>query len=186
VSGGTRLVETTREGKQVNLKVYGSGDVFGLLSMAGEFHHRADVIAIDYSEILEFDAQQTRTLSHQYPDIALRIVDLLVLHTEHAHTRIRTLAAEKVKQRLARSLLHFCQKFGSAETDGMIEVANLTQQDFAEFTGTTVETVNRHLREWEQKGIIKRHRMRLTIIDPAPLHDLVGQSSDNSHGYNID
>lgn len=184
--GGMRLVERTDEGKQVNLKVYGPGDVFGLLSLAGDFTHRADVVAVGYSEVLAFDALQTRELSHQYPEIALKIVDLLVLHIEHAHTRIRTLAAEKVERRLARSLLHFCQKFGSPGTNGTLQAANITQQDLAEFTGTTVESVNRHLRKWEQHGIITRRRMQITILDPAQLHDLANGSSDDGGGYSTD
>lgn len=186
LSGGMRLVENIEEGKQVSLKVYGAGDVFGLLALAGEFTHRADVVAVSYSEILEFNAPQTRILSQQYPEIALRIIDLLVLHVEHAHTRIRTLAAEKVERRLARSLLHLCQKFGSPETKGLLQVSNFTQQDIAEFTGTTIETVNRHLRNWEHLGIITRQRMQITIVDLAQLHDLANGSSDNGAGYSVD
>lgn len=186
LSGGVRLVETIEDGKQVNIKVYGPGDVFGLLSFAGDFTHRADVVAVSYSEILSFNAQQTRTLSQQYPEIALRIIDLLVLHVDHAHTRIRTLAAEKVEKRLARSLIHFCQKFGSAEANGMLRATNISQQDLAEFTGTTIETVNRHLRNWEELGMIKRGRMQITIVDLTQLHDLASGSPTNGQGYNMD
>lgn len=186
LSGGVRLVENIEEGKQVNLKVYGPGDVFGLLSFAGEFTHRADVITVGYSEILAFNALQTRAISQQYPEIAWKIIDLLVLHIEHAHTRIRTLAAEKVERRLARSLLHFCQKFGSPGTNGTLEAANITQQDLAEFTGTTVETVNRHLRKWEQLDIITRRRMQIVIVSPVKLRDLANGSSGNGQGYSDD
>lgn len=186
LSGGVRLIEHVDAGKQVNLKVYGPGDVFGLLSLAGEFTHQADVVAVGYSEILAFNATQTRQLSQQYPEIALRIIDLLVLHVEHAHTRIRTLAAEKVERRLARSLLHFCQKFGRPGPDGSLQSANITQQDLAEFTGTTIETVNRHLRKWEQLEIITRRRMQITIVDPEQLHGLANGSPDNDRGYGAD
>ncbi|NJO82254.1 MAG: Crp/Fnr family transcriptional regulator [Blastochloris sp.] len=186
LSGGVRLVENLEEGKQVNLKIYGPGDVFGLLSLAGEFTHRADLVAVGYSEILAFDALRTRELSQQYPEIAWKLIDLLVLHVEHAHTRIRTLAAEKVERRLARSLLHFCQKFGSPGTNGTLQAANITQQDLAEFTGTTVESVNRHLRKWEQLDIITRHRMQIMIVDPVQLYDLANGSSDNGRGYSAD
>lgn len=186
LSGGVRLVEHVEEGKQVNLKIYGPGDVFGLLSLAGEFTHRADVIAVVDSEILTFNALQTRDLSQQYPEIALTIIDLLVLHVEHAHTRIRTLAAEKVERRLARSLLHFYQKFGHSEANGTLHAANFTQQDLAEFTGTTIETVNRHLRNWEQLRIITRRRMQITIIDLVKLDSLANGSSDNRPGYSDD
>jgi CRP-like cAMP-binding protein len=186
LSGGVRLVENIEGGKQVNLKVYGPGDVFGLLSLAGEFPHRADVIAVGHTEVLAFSTLQTRQLSQQYPEIAWKIIDLLVLHVDHAHTRIRTLAAEKVERRLARSLLHFCQKFGSPETNGTLQVANFTQQDLAEFTGTTIETVNRHLRKWEQLDIITRRRMQITVVDPVQLRNLANGSSDNDRGYSTD
>lgn len=183
LKGGVRLVENTEEGKQINLKIYGPGDVFGLLSLAGEFSHRADVIAVGRSEILVFDALQTRDLAHKYPDIALRIIDLLVLHVEHAHTRIRALAVEKTERRLARSLLHFCTKFGDTGPDDTLQSANFTQQDLAEFTGTTIETVNRILRDWEKRGMITRRRMQITITDVAQLQSLAHAASSNDRGY---
>lgn len=186
LSGGMRLVENVEDGKQVNIKVYGPGDVFGLLSLAGEFTHRGDVVAIGHSEVLWFDALQTRDLSQQYPEIGLKIIELLVLHIEHAHTRIKTLAADKVEQRLARSLLHFCQKFGSSVSNGALQAANFTQQDLAEFTGTTIETVNRHLRNWEKLGYIMRRRMQITIVDPEQLHILAIGSSEDGRGYSMD
>jgi len=183
LKGGVRLVENTEEGKQINLKIYGPGDIFGLLSLAGEFVHRADVVAVGRSEILAFDAQQTRELAHQYPDITLRIIDLLVLHVEHAHERIRALAVEKTERRLARSLLHFCTKFGDPGPDNTLHSSNFTQQDLAEFTGTTVETVNRLLREWEKRGMIKRRRMQITISNVAQLRALAQATPGDDRGY---
>ena len=184
VSGGMRLIESVEDGKQVNLKVYGPGDIFGLLSMAGQFSHRADVVAADYSEVLEFNAMKTRKLSHEYPEIALRIIDLLVLHVEHAHTRIRTLAGEKVERRLARSLLHFCQKFGSVIGETLS--ANFSQQDIAEFTGTTVETVNRTFKKWENQNLIQRSRMSVAVIDAAGLRKIADNEGEPGMGYYVE
>lgn len=184
LSGGVRLIENTEDGKQVNLKVYGPGDIFGLLAWAGKFTHKADVVAVDHTEVLVFSAAQARSLSHQYPEIALKIIDLLVIHVEHAHTRIRSLAAEKVERRLARSLLHFCEKFGKSTIDH--PSANFSQQDIAEFTGTTVETVNRTFKKWEKQQLIQQSRMSVIVTNPAGLRKIAGDKQDAGMGYFVE
>lgn len=164
-SGGLQLVEYTPDGKAVNLKLYGRGDFFGMLAISGEFPHPAGVVAAQDSEVIGFRASELRRLVERYPSLGLLFIDMLVDHTHHAHQRIRHLATERVGQRVARALLHFHNKFEAGATpDGTIRI-NLTQQDLAEFVGSAVETVNRTLRVWEDRNVLKRSRMHIELLD---------------------
>jgi len=185
LSGGVRLVEHTTEGKALNLKVYGPGDVFGLLAIAGGFTYHAGVVALTTSDVIAFDGVQTRQLLHQHPDLALRIIDELVDHVHHSHDRIRQMAVEKVRRRVARALLHFCSKFGQTEPDNRVS-ANFSQKDIAEFTGTTIETVNRFLREWEKLGYIEWKRMRIILLEPEKLHQIADDNEDMGMTYLVE
>lgn len=178
LEGGVRLVEHTDTGKNVNLKVYGVGDVFGLLAVAGDYVHPAAVQAVSDCVVVGIRGRAARQLMQRYPQFALRVIDCLVDHVHHAHTRIRHLAVEQTQRRLARAVVHFFQKFGLENGSSVSINAKLTQQDVAEFTGTTVETVNRILRAWKKEGIVDLSRQSISLLDVAALQEIAGMELD--------
>lgn len=184
--GGVQLIEHTLEGKAVNLKVYGRGDLFGMLAISGSFPHPASIVAAQESEIIGLRGTEVRKILMKHPSLALIFIDLLVDHVHHAHQRIRHLATERVERRLARALLHFYDKFGSRE-DGVWRIqAVLTQQDLAEFIGTTVETINRTLRIWEDENLLRRSRMRIDLLDLEGLRRYAEGQPRDEMSYLLD
>jgi len=184
--GGIRLVEQTYEGKSVNIKIYGPGDIFGLLSISGKHIHDAAAITPDHSKILCFNGQDVRQLMHIHPEFAVRVIDCLVDHVHHAHSRIRQLAVERVEKRLAQALLRFHAKFGH-EAEGTYRIdANITQKDFAEFTGTTLESVNRVFRKWSDAGYLEVQRRQIDILRPDQLHEIAQQPMENDMSSHLE
>lgn len=172
--GGVRLIEHTSDGQQVNIKVYGTGDLLGLLSISGSYPHPSSAEAIDDTQVIGISGDTMRQLIGCHPVLGLWIVDLLVNHVHHAHSRIRHLVAERVEQRLARGLLHYCEKFGHRVDDDFVSIdITLSQQDMADFSGTTLETVNRTLKAWEDKGYIRRARQHIDVLNCSALAQLV-------------
>lgn len=175
-SGGVRLVEHTEDGQDVQLKVFAQGEIFGLLAISGEYPHPASIQALDKSTVVGFRGSEARELMRQHPTFALLIVDLLVEHVHHSHSRIRQFAAERVERRLARALLHYGDKFGTL-TSGVVSIdIALSQKDLAEFVGTTVETVNRTLKIWEQREYIRRSRQHIDLLDRLALMAVAEES----------
>lgn len=166
-SGGLRLVEHTARGKSVTIKLYGAGEIFGLLSITDNLKHHASAEAIQPSRVIVASSRDVKDLINTYPSLGMRFIELLVEHTHHAHERIRNLALEDAKQRLARALVFMYNKFGQIEC---------TQQELAEFIGVAVETVNRTLTSWEQRGWLTRGRGRITLLDPAQLQAIFTES----------
>lgn len=174
-SGGVKLIEHTPQGKVVNHKVYGPGDVFGMLAISGAYPHPSAVCSIDESVIIGFPGQIMRDLMGRFSDLGVRIFDLMVEHIHHAHDRLRQMSAERVEQRLARALQHYVEKFGVEQDDKMMIDIPLSQQDVAEFTGTTLETINRTLKRWESEGIVKRARRRIDVLDRDALAEIANR-----------
>ncbi|MCA9887922.1 MAG: Crp/Fnr family transcriptional regulator [Anaerolineae bacterium] len=180
--GGIRLIESTAEGKVVNLKVYGPGDIFGVLVITRDYRHASSAVTIRPTVIFGFDGVEAREIARRHGDFALKIVDKLTEHTHHAHDRIRNLAAERTAKRLAGALLHFHDKFGHEDEGNLVIAADLTQRDISEFTGTTLETVNRYLRNWEKAGYVQIARKRIDILDEQALQEIV-MSQASEFGY---
>lgn len=168
-SGGMRLVSYAEDGQVVTLKVYGAGDVFGLLAISGSYPHPTQIEAIQDSVIIAVDGHDARALMLDYPELALTIIDLLTAHVHEGHERVRHMATKRVDRRLAQSLLKLADKFGREEGSHVTIDLPLTQRDLAEFTGTTVETINRTLTVWEKQGIVACSHKHITILSLCTL-----------------
>ena len=53
--------------------------------------------------------------------------------------------------------------------DGVLIDIRLPQQDLADLVGTTRESVNKQLRSWEEEGLVKLERTRITITQREAL-----------------
>jgi CRP/FNR family transcriptional regulator len=168
-SGGMRLLQYTEDGQCVALKVYGVGDVFGLLAISGSYPHPTQIEAIQESTLIGIDGQDARALMLDYPELALTIIDLLTAHVHEGHDRVRHMATKRVDRRLALTLLKMCDKFGKPLDGNILIDVPMTQRDLAEFSGTTVETINRTLTQWEKQGWLICSHKRLEICDLAAL-----------------
>lgn len=169
LEGGVRLVEQDEKGTSVTLKIYGPGDIFGLLAVSGHYTHPAQIEAIHHSMVIAINGQSTRQLVLEYPELGLAIIDLLTGHVHHAHQRIRYMTAERVDRRLARTLLHYSDKFGKQQCGKISIDVPLSQRDLAEFAGTTVETINRTLTQWSKQGIVASAHKHIDILDREAL-----------------
>jgi len=172
-SGGMRLVSYTEDGQCIALKVYGEGDVFGLLAISGSYPHPTQIEAIQESTLIGIDGQDARALMLDYPQLALTIIDLLTAHVHEGHDRVRHMATKRIDRRLAQSLLKMCEKFGRLMGDNILIDIPMTQRDLAEFTGTTVETINRTLTQWEKQGWLICSHKRLEICDREALQAVI-------------
>ncbi|MGQ9909858.1 MAG: Crp/Fnr family transcriptional regulator [Candidatus Flexifilum sp.] len=176
IEGGVRLVETTPEGQCVHLKVYGRGDLFGALAIADASPHPTGAQAVGAARVAVLPGPTLRALIASSSEIGLFLIDHLVNHVQHAHARIRQLAAERVERRLARAIMHYADKFGSAVDEVIVIDVPLTQKDLADFIGTTPETVNRILKTWEQRRVIRCARQHIDVLDADFLR---------AHGENL-
>jgi len=171
--GGLRLVEATTEGQTIALKIYGIGDLLGLLSLSASFSHptRAEAVVGD-TIVHSLPARALRAAMLEYPPLALLIIDLLTAHVQQSHARLRQTMAERLDRRLARALLHYALKFGEETVNGIIIAVPLSQQDLAQFTGAIVESVNRTLKGWQERGLLTISRQRLELLDCEALEVL--------------
>lgn len=167
--GAVRLVEYGPTGQTVALKIYGSGDIFGLLAVSGTYPHNAQIEAIQETVIASLNGSDTRQLILDHPQLGLTIIDLLTSHVHHAHYRIRDMAAKRVEQRLARAIIHLAEKFGQSQGAILSIELPLSQRDLADYIATTVETINRTLTIWEREEIVRCSHKHIDVLDQASL-----------------
>lgn len=175
LTGGVRLVEQTDGSREVGLKIYGKGDLFGVLAIKGRYPYHSRVEALLDTTVIAIPGEDTRRLVTEHGQFGLNIIDMLIDHVHQAHKRIREMAAEPVNRRLARALLRLCSKFGTQDEDCIHIGMPITQHDLSIFANTTVESVNRTLKQWSTDGIVDTSRMNINIVD----HDALVAIAEN-------
>lgn len=79
------------------------------------------------------------------------------------------MATEQVDQRVAHALLKLVKQTGKKTVEGILIDFPISRQDIAEMTGTTLHTVSRLLSAWEDQGLVKSGRQKVTVVEPHRL-----------------
>jgi CRP-like cAMP-binding protein len=185
LTGRFRLVQHSADGKDVTMATFAPGDVIGLVvALTGEPYPGSGE-ALEDSEVLVLPGDTMWQMMNENARLAVRVLRLVAGHLHEAHNRIRELSAERVQQRIARSLLRLAQKVGVKEggasggsSDSLRLDMRLSRQDLAQMNGTTLETVSRTLTAWERDGIVQAGREQIRILKP---HALVVIAEDLPH-----
>jgi len=79
------------------------------------------------------------------------------------------MSTRQVEQRIAGAVMRLVQQSGR-NTDSGVEIDfPITRQNLAVMTGSTLHTVSRLMSAWEDEGIVKSGRQKVTVTDPHAL-----------------
>jgi CRP/FNR family transcriptional regulator, cyclic AMP receptor protein len=154
-------------GETVMMGLRGRGDHFGELALVARDGPRAaTLVALEDSETFAVRKGEFDRLRVQYPgvnDVLLRLLAGEVRLLDERLLETMYLSADK---RLRRRLCELAEFYPRA--DGATEVP-LTQEQLAELAGTSRATVNRVLREEEDRGTIELRRGKTVVRDVQSL-----------------
>jgi CRP/FNR family cyclic AMP-dependent transcriptional regulator len=157
----------TPYGEEATMVVFPEGEVFGEMALFEEESTRsATVVSLEPGETLAIDRRDFDALRRKHPDVS----EVLLWHLAKKVRRYTGLLLEALyvpaELRVLRRLLELADVYGA---DGKEAVVPLTQEDLAGLAGTSRATVNKVLREEEEKGSIQLQRGRTTILDRARI-----------------
>ncbi len=169
LKGQVCLSQTTPMGKQVIINMLGAGDDLAILSVFEKAIYPLTAEAVTDCFLLGWSSQTMQQLMDQYPRIALNALKSVTGRFLELQNRYRELATERVEQRIAHALLRLSQKHGQSVPDGVLLKLPNSRQMIAEMTGTTLYTVSRTCRHWEELGLVQSGRGQVTILNPVSL-----------------
>jgi CRP/FNR family transcriptional regulator len=169
--GLVHIVKFGPEGREIVLEVIPPGELFGAVAALESRAYPASAVAVEPSHVWCLPASLARDLCQKHPTLRSAILGQVTGRLRQAHDRLRSIALERVEQRLARMLLALAEKIGQRR-GAMVEL-NVSRQELADMIGTTVETTIRITSKWQQAGIIASSRHRITLSDPEGLQKIV-------------
>jgi len=172
--GRVKLIKHSDSGKDVILQVYVPGDMFGETSLFDRQPYAASAQAMEPSTILKLPRKDFFLFFSRHPFVATEMIMELGRQLREAHATIKSLAVDRVEQRLASILLRLADKLGTPKNSGILINLSLTRQDLADMAGTTVETTIRVMSRFTKTKILKPVSGKIFLVSPKTLRKISG------------
>jgi CRP-like cAMP-binding protein len=153
-------------GQSAMLAVRGPGETFGEFALLeSEARRTVTVAALEAGETLSVGGDAYRALLDEYPELKDVLVALLAERLRYSDERILAAHFLDADARVRWALLQLVPIYG----DGHHVIVPLTQESLAELAGTARGTVNRVLREEQERGVVTLERARVRVLDRDSL-----------------
>ena len=171
-SGKVKVLRHSTDGKDVVLRVCSTGALLGTVATFDGSGYPGTAQAIEPCTMLVIARNDVLTLVNRYPVFALAVIVDLGTRLRGSAEQIRSLAVERVEQRIARVLLALADSGGCDVPEGRVIEMPLTRQDVADMTGTTVETAIRAMSKLRRMNLIRTRRGKVVIVDRDELQQV--------------
>jgi len=168
-SGTVRITVPSEQGKDAELNAIGSGEIFGEIALLDGGPRTADAIVTEDAEVMIIERRNFTGLMRDQPDLALRIIEVLCTRLRRTSEQVEDAHFLGMPSRLAKTLLRLAERSAAA---GPATVRS-TQRDLSQMIGTSRESTNKQLREWEQRKWLKLDRGMIVIVAPDQLRRVI-------------
>ncbi|MCJ7696001.1 MAG: Crp/Fnr family transcriptional regulator [Anaerolineaceae bacterium] len=167
-SGTVKIFKSTQDGREQILASMGKGVMFNLVPMmlAENPVHNANAQALTDIELILIPRSYFHSLLRNNSEFSFNIMKLLANRLQRITELSVNLGIRDVRSRLAGFLIK--------QADGYAATAMVTQDEIAAHIGSVRDVVGRILREFEVKGLIKKERHQVVLLDRQGLEDMAG------------
>ncbi|GAA5416653.1 anaerobic regulatory protein [Paraliobacillus ryukyuensis] len=166
LSGRIQIGKISLDGRELTLRICTKGDIVGELA-----HTNDDVKYILNAKVIEngeVGVIKKQTLDEKLltdPALTLEFLKLMNLSYRKDQTRFRDLVLHGKKGALYSTLIRLTNSYGIKTDNSILIDIHLTNQELANFCGTSRESVNRLLNELRRDDILKIEKGKITVFD---------------------
>ena len=163
--GSVKITRLSKKGREVILAILSDGDFFGEMSLLdGEFRS-ANVVALDDTEVLTLNRNDFLLVLKDYPQIAIRLLKEMAHRLRKSDRQIASLSLSDAEKRIAMCILRIADENGVIKK-GQVSIPKVPiQQDIANMSGTSRETVSRVFKLLVKEEFVQRNGRELIIYD---------------------
>jgi CRP-like cAMP-binding protein len=167
MEGKVRIFVISPSGSETSLEIFGQRGVIGEYATIDNIPRSATAKAIVPTTLLQMMADRFLHHMRQMPDLAIAMTKLLVAKSRRTAVFAETIAQYDAAGRLLHRLLVYNETMGEEiepDKEYVIDLG-LNQTDLASLVGARREWVNRILRDWRKRGLIKYSAGKIFIMD---------------------
>jgi CRP-like cAMP-binding protein len=175
LSGKIQISKITTDGRELSLRICGENDICGELTLftdnpkyllSAKVLEEGEVVAIR-KDVLENEIFQDSTLAFEF-------MKWMSDHFRNTQTKFRDLVLNGKRGALFSTLIRMSNSYGIQQKDGILIDLPLTNQELANFCGTSRESTNRILSELKKDNIISIKKGKISILNLQYLRDEIG------------
>lgn len=170
-SGLVRLFFVDSRGKEYILEIMGPSASIGLPMLHHDQILLIGAVAIQPSVVLMISKQDLAYFAARFPPLMQNIYQSMDQTLRKLLRYTQILLTLNVDGRLAMILLYLNESRPAASPPDEFELP-ITQEELAHWLGASRGHLNRTLKRLQQLGLIYREGRKITILDPAGLHQI--------------
>ncbi|PKN84526.1 MAG: hypothetical protein CVU46_13860 [Chloroflexi bacterium HGW-Chloroflexi-8] len=170
--GNIKLVQTHHDGQQIVIRIAGPVEMIGALALGRVNSYPASAYAMSPCEVVYWTKETLLDHIQRMPLLAANTMHFMAEKIQIMQDRFRLIATQKVEQRLAHTLVNLMATSGKPIDEGILINVALSRQELAEMIGTTLYTVSRLLKQWENNHVVKCGRERIVITNGPALENI--------------
>ena len=176
-TGRAKLTTTSAEGKSIILRIAEPGEVLGLTAVVSNTSYEATIETLEPSQANFISQADFVHFVQEHPDVGMKVAKQLTHNCKCAYGEIRSIGlSNSVPEKIAKLILKWSEhplEFPRRQSQEIAIRVTLTQEEIAQFVGTSRETVSRVLSEFRRKGWLRIKGATWTILNKHALEHLV-------------
>ena len=168
VSGGARIVNYSRAGREIAYARVLKGGYFGELAAIDEKPRSASVVTVEASLLAAVSPEVFFELLSGHWKVTIKILQRFAAIVRYCDDRIMDLSTLRAEMRICAQLLRLANP-DPDNPDSWLIYPMWTQKEIASRVGTTRETVGRVLSQLASLGIVERRAKALYVLDRTRL-----------------
>jgi CRP/FNR family cyclic AMP-dependent transcriptional regulator len=173
LAGSVRISSISFSGKEIVFNIINAGELVGEVAVFDGGPRSGDAVAMTDCELLVLNRRDLMPCLERHADICLELIKILCERLRRTSEQVEDLVFRHVESRIAKALLQLSVRFGGQQIDGKMLELHLSQTELSTIVGSTRESVNKQLSEWEKKGIVARRKELVIVRDATALERLI-------------
>jgi len=172
-SGRVRVCRSASNGREVTIATLRSAGAFGVAPALNGFPFSADIYADSDAALVFLSRIDLLELLEELPRLYAPLVSILCEKLRQALATLEDLACLRLEVRLAQRLLSLTTLVQSGREGAAAVTLAASQDELSQMLGASRQSISKHLRGWQTRGLITIERRRLLIRDYEALKRIV-------------
>lgn len=170
VRGTVKIGSNSNDGREVIKQILHPVTMFGELGLIGEENRKDFATALNEEVLLyTISIDAFRRLMHNHQELALQLLRWVGNRLRRTEDRLESLIFKDARERIIDFLKESARRRGQRVGYEMLIRHSLTQQDIANITGTSRQTVTSVLNDLRKSNLIYFNRRTILIRDMGKL-----------------
>lgn len=175
LGGKVQISKVTQDGRELALRICGENDICGELTLFTDApKYLLSALILEDAKIAAIRKDVIEKEIFQNPSLAFEFMKWMSDHFRKTQTKFRDLVLNGKKGALFSTLIRMTNSYGVHKDNGILIDLPLTNQELANFCGTSRESTNRILNELKREEIISIKKGKILVHDVDFLRQEIG------------